>query len=406
MPLVLLTLAVGSTGLCCAAEPNNDDCASSVKSEGSSGRRTTPPENGTEGASATQTARQGTLAQARRILRQIDVDGNGTLEKAEDPAAWKRFGKWDANRDQVLTVAEIQVCQRAGLETSGRRTFNLAYKKVGPKDLLLDLYYPAQAPNQTLLPYPTVIYTHGGGWAAGSKEGITKSSFRAVFEQLLQRGFAVASVDYRLCRKNSGVTIRDCVIDSKDAVRYLAKHSKTLALDADRFFVMGDSAGGHIAQMLLLTSPQTLPGDPQLATATYTLVAGVSWYGPCDFEKTNLFNHDDRANFRDRFESRILGFNPDPDSRLDRYREVSPVNYLKKDSPPLLMIQGDQDTTIPVRHAWYMQEKAHAVKAQVEIMIIKNAGHNWRKVEHDIAPPRETIIERTVQFFVDHLPKQ
>ena len=50
-----------------------------------------------------------------------------------------------------------------------------------------------------------------------------------------------------------------------------------------------------------------------------------------------------------------------------------------------------------------MKQKADAAKAPVEIMIIKNAGHNWRKVDADIDPSREAIVERTVQFFVDHL---
>lgn len=82
---------------------------------------------------------------------------------------------------------------------------------------------------------------------------------------------------------------------------------------------------------------------------------------------------------------------------------MSPVNYLSKDSPPLLIIQGDKDTTIPVKHAYHMKQTAAAVKAPVPIMIIKNAGHNGRKVDAEIDPPRETIIQRTVQFFVDRL---
>lgn len=208
---------------------------------------------------------------------------------------------------------------------------------------------------------------------------------------------------YRLAKKDSNVAMRDCVIDCKDAIRYLAKNSESLGIDPMRICVMGDSAGGHIAQMLLLASPEQLPGDPALAKVPYRMVAGVSWYGPCDFEKTDLFNHDNRADFRDRFAARILGSDSGPMDKLARYREVSPVNYLSKDSQPLLMIQGDKDTTIPVKHAHYMKQKADAVKASVEIMIIKNAGHNWRKVDADIDPSREAIIERTVQFFVDHV---
>lgn len=72
-------------------------------------------------------------------------------------------------------------------------------------------------------------------------------------------------------------------------------------------------------------------------------------------------------------------------------------------SPPLLMIQGDKDTTIPVKHAYYMKEKADAVKAPVEIKIINNAGHNWHSMDEDIEPTRDETIERTVTFLQHHL---
>lgn len=74
-----------------------------------------------------------------------------------------------------------------------------------------------------------------------------------------------------------------------------------------------------------------------------------------------------------------------------------------KDSPPLLLIQGDKDITIPVKHAYYMQKKAQELKAPVEISIVKNAGHNWRRVDADIEPSRNEIIEETVNFFMKHL---
>ena len=132
------------------------------------------------------------------------------------------------------------------------------------------------------------------------------------------------------------------------------------------------------------------------------MVAGVSWYGPCDFENTDLFNHDDRLDFRDRFGPRILGSDSGPQAKLVCYREMSPINYLTPTSPPLLMIPGDKDTTIPVKHAYYMQERAKAVQAPVEILIVKNSGHNWRRVGAGIDPSRQEIVDRTVQFFVDH----
>ena len=201
--------------------------------------------------------------------------------------------------------------------------------------------------------------------------------------------------------------MRDCVIDSKDAIRYLSKHSAALSVDTDRVFSFGDSAGAQIAQMLLLAAPDALPGAEELADCSYRMIAGVSGYGPCDFEKTELFNHDDREDSQDRFGPRILKPDSKPEEKLALYREVSPINYLKKDSPPLLMIHGDGDTTISVKHAYYMRQKAAALQAPVETMIIKNAGHNWRKADGTtpIEPSADVIYKRTVAFIAEHLSK-
>ena len=286
------------------------------------------------------------------------------------------------------------------LDTGGQRKLEIVYKNVSGRDLKLDLYLPTAKRSEKV---PVVVFTHGGGWAAGNRYKAASGSFADVFGRLIKEGFAVAPVTYRLAKKDRNVAIRDCVIDCKDAIRYLAKNGETLGIDPMQICVMGDSAGGHIAQMLLLASQEQLPGDSSLTDIPYRMVAGVSWYGPCDFAKMDLFNHDDRADFRDRFAARIMGSDSGPTEQLDRYREVSPINYLTQDSPPLLMIQGDKDTTIPVKHAYHMKKKADALNAPVEIMIIKNSGHNWRAVDADIEPSREAIIRRTVQFFVDHV---
>jgi acetyl esterase/lipase len=278
---------------------------------------------------------------------------------------------------------------------------DICYKTIGKKQLHLDLYYPE---GKLSGKYPLVIYTHGGGWAAGSKRNAAVGNMAKAVHGLTQKGFCVASVDYRLYKKGGTISMRDCVTDSKDAIRFLARNSKPYSVDPERVFTFGDSAGGHIAQMLLLSASEALPGDDELKDQTYKIIAGVSWYGPCDFEKTELFNHDDREDFRDRFGPRILSPESKPEDTLKLYREMSPINYLKKDSPPLLMIQGDADTTIPVKHAYYMQEKAKSIGAAVEIMIIKHAGHNWRKADKvtPIEPTAEQLIQRTIDFIVEH----
>eukprot|EP01093_Parvamoeba_rugata_P000957 TRINITY_DN1115_c0_g4_i1.p1 TRINITY_DN1115_c0_g4~~TRINITY_DN1115_c0_g4_i1.p1 ORF type:complete len:324 (+),score=39.59 TRINITY_DN1115_c0_g4_i1:1-972(+) len=307
-----------------------------------------------------------------------------------------------SNGDALVSFEEFSAKKQIPyLKTEGKRKLNVLYKVTEEEDLYLDIYYPKTSKEGEKL--PVVIYTHGGGWAAGSRHGAANASFKTVHTALLEKGFCVVSVSYRLWKKDGTTTMRDCVIDSKDAMRYLSKHSETLGIDANRFFSFGDSAGGHISQMLLLSAPETLKGDPELSSYTYNMVAGVSWYGPCDFEDISLFNYDDSPNFKDRFGARITKPDTKPKDKLALYKEMSPINYLDKHSAPLLMIQGDKDTTIPVKHAYYMAEKANKVGAPVTTLIVKNAGHNWRKVGADINPTRESIIKTTIDYFISYL---
>jgi len=197
--------------------------------------------------------------------------------------------------------------------------------------------------------------------------------------------------------------MRDCVIDCKDAIRFIAKNCKKYKVDPERFYVIGDSAGGQIAQILLLSSPESFPGDESLEDISYNMVAGLSWYGPSSFEDISLFNHDDREGFKDRFGGRIMKATDKPEDKEKLYSEMSAYHYLKKDSPPLLLIHGDRDTTIPVKHAYFMQKKADKIGAPVTSIIVKGAGHNWRQAgEEEISPGRSEVFEKTAQFFIDH----
>ena len=334
-----------------------------------------------------------------KTWEKLDKNKEGIFSESENEHSWKRFKNLDSNNDNEINFEEFSSgIEVPYLNTGGKRKLNVLYKVTKEENLYLDIYYPKEVKDGSKL--PVVIYTHGGGWAVGSRHGASNASFKTVHTALLNKGFCIVSVSYRLWEKNGTTTMRDCVIDCKDALRYLSKNNIELGIDKNRFYSFGDSAGGQIAQMLLLSSSKSLEGDAALKGYDYKMVAGVSWYGPCDFEKTSLFNHDDRENFRDRFGPRILKPNTSPKDKLLLYKEMSPINYLTKDSTPLLMIQGDSDTTIPVKHAYYMKEKAEKIGAPVTIMIVKNAGHNWRKVGTDIDPTRADIEQNTVDYFV------
>jgi acetyl esterase/lipase len=290
---------------------------------------------------------------------------------------------------------------KKGMGSPGKKMMNVLFKQTPQGPVYFDFYFPDQDKSSKK---PVVIFTHGGGWAAGDKSKAGSGSFSTVHRALLEQGFCVLSVGYRKVEKGGDTAMRDCAIDAMDALRYISAYKKELGIDPNRIYTFGDSAGGHLAQVVLFAPPDgSLKGDPELAKYSYKTVAGVSWYGPCDFQDPQLFNHDDRENFKDRFGGRIMSGGANPDDKEDRYREMSPVSYLTKDSPALLMIQGNKDTTIPVKQAYRMQEVLKTIKAPVEIIIVENAGHNWRPVDGEVTPSRDEIINLTIEFFTDHL---
>ncbi|MDE3742145.1 alpha/beta hydrolase fold domain-containing protein [Maribacter polysaccharolyticus] len=337
------------------------------------------------------------IALAKNEFPKLDSNKNGVLEKAEINQIWRRISKYDADKNGVLTLEEFSNFEIPHLKTEGDIKLNVKYKTTKEEDLYLDIYYPSQKPKGEKC--PIVLYTHGGGWFNGSKENIVKTPVDGPFLELVAKGFAVVSINYRLTGQKS-VLMRDCVTDAMDALRYLSKNGKALGLDANQVFVLGDSAGGHIAQMITLADPHDFKGDENLYGYAYKVVAGVSWYGPSDFTVKELFETDDPTKEADRFGSRITKMESDPSKIAAMYKEMSPIFYLTPNSPPLFMMAADNDTTIPVAHAYHIKEKADHIGANVETFIVKNAGHNWRKAGGDIEPTLEVITQNTVDFIL------
>ena len=116
-------------------------------------------------------------------------------------------------------------------------------------------------------PVPVVVFLHGGGWRLGSRHvGRARRSPRcrpSPFEQVARAGIAVASIDYRL----SGEAIWPAQLhDAKAAVRWLRARAGELGIDPDRIAAWGESAGGHLAELLGLTGDDpALEGEVGIA---------------------------------------------------------------------------------------------------------------------------------------------
>ena len=212
----------------------------------------------------------------------------------------------------------------------------------------------------------------------------------------------MAAVNYRLVTRGSDSYVPECVVDCKDAVRFLAKNAGEFGISAEKFYSVGNSAGGHLSMMLLLTPPSEQVGAKELADVNYKMVAGVSWYGWANQEIEELFIKPNKKNDQPlrANHSRICRPGLTEDERAKTVREMSPSTWLTKDSPPLFMLHGTEDTTIIVKHAYWMKELAEERGADVEILIVEGAGHGWGN--KGIKPTKDEVIQATVDFFVEH----
>lgn len=103
----------------------------------------------------------------------------------------------------------------------------------------LDLYLP-----QTEVPFPLIVYVHGGAWVGGSKD-----SYANIGRALAAEGLGVVIINYRL---SPGVTHPAHVEDLARAFAWVLDNIETYGGDPARIVLTGHSAGGHMVSLLIL----------------------------------------------------------------------------------------------------------------------------------------------------------
>ena len=136
-----------------------------------------------------------------------------------------------------------------------RRLPDLAFTK--ERDLEMDLYYPQE---QSSVARPLLVLIHGGAFYNGDKGS---AGFPEMGRHFAQRGYVVASINYRLGFRPTGQSIDRAgyraVQDANAAVRFLINHAHEFQIDADYIFVGGTSAGAITALNLAFMREETRP---------------------------------------------------------------------------------------------------------------------------------------------------
>ena len=180
------------------------------------------------------------------------------------------------------------------------------------------------------------------------------------------------------------------IYDCKAAIRWLKGNARKYNLDPARIGVIGTSAGGHLVAMLGtsggIASLEGKLGD--YLTENSRVACVVDEFGPTDLLTMGGFHNAPHSP-----EADLIG-GPVQENK-DAARNASPITYVASDNPPILMIHGTNDPTVPFTQS---QELLAALKkAGVDAMLIpvEGAGHgNFNTPE---------VPVRVREFFDKHL---
>jgi acetyl esterase/lipase len=231
---------------------------------------------------------------------------------------------------------------------------DVVYTKVNGWDGRVDLYVNPNASKPT----PIIINIHGGGWKSGTKE--SQSGFNTFFKA----GFAVANMEYRL----SGQAKAPAAIeDTRCMLVYLIKNAKELNIDVNKIVIMGGSAGGHLALMGGLLGNDhrfhtNCPGVQEIKVAAiidkYGIVDVWDWtYGPEHKSSSPKLWLGDKAKDDDFIKS------------------VSPITYVTKKSPPIFIVHGDSDPTVPYQQSVDLYKKLQKLGVKSQFITVPGGGH-------------------------------
>lgn len=205
----------------------------------------------------------------------------------------------------------------------------------------LDVYVPKGSSEAA----PVVVFFYGGGWREGDRRG-----YRFIGQALSSQGYVVVVPDYRLYPE---VRFPAFVEDGARAVAWVRENITRFGGNVDNLFLMGHSAGAHMAALLSL--------DPRYLGAhgggTEWLAGMIGLAGPYDF-----------LPFRSDF-YRVV-FEPEA-----QFPDSQPVNFVDGTEPPMLLLQGERDALVSPKNARSLASRIEAAGGEVEAILYERQSH-------------------------------
>ena len=223
----------------------------------------------------------------------------------------------------------------------------------------MDIFLP-----EVLSQDDAIFFVHGGGWAAGARD-----HFHKLMRAFNAEGFICASTDYRL--RPSGATILDQVADIRDGYKLFLERLAELGRPP-RAFVIGSSAGAHLAALLAFAAPGACgePTDYRPDIAWVPPSGAALQATPVSFEPwEDIFPHG-WTSMRE-----IVGAPYETAPEL--YRKVSPREHLSPHTCPTFFLEAENEHMFPSSMVIEVVEKLKALGVQAEYKVYTKAEHGF-----------------------------
>ena len=285
------------------------------------------------GVAAVMAAEQKTVAddangQLPSKLRRFDRNQDGKLSAQEVPRQIKAeaFPKYDQDGDGALDPRELAIYLRARSGRNGgshgalksasgkmKQVRDLRYAQgasYGRNLGAIDLYLPKDKKD-----FPILFFVHGGGFVKGDKSSLTANAI-----QFVKQGYGLVAVNYRL---SPAVKFPSHVEDVAMAFAWVHRNIGQYGGDRERMFVAGGSAGAYLATLLSLDGRYLRKHQLETSVIRGTIaISGLMNTGPVPRDRQKLI------------------WSRDPKV----VREASPLEYVRKDVPAILIMFADGDT--------------------------------------------------------------
>ena len=247
----------------------------------------------------------------------------------------------------------------------------IAYAEPKNERQTLDVYAAPKGKDQ-----PVVLWVHGGGWRKGDRSNVQKKP-----QAFVDKGFVFVSTNYRLAPQG---TVKEMTADIARAIRWVHDHAREYGGDPNRIFVMGHSAGAHLAALVCTDDRYLKAEGLSLSVLKGCVPVDVSVY---DIPKR----------LKDSGSVPPAAFKEVFGEKEEAHRELSPVAHVArgKHIPPFLILHVADRPETKAQSEWFADKlKAAGVPARV----VAAEGKTHGTINADLGLPDDKPTQALFEF--------